>query len=65
MPRSPLPALIASVIALSSAPLAQTPSFRVGEPLPHIHMPDVRTGEPVDLDAFRGKKILIAEFASW
>jgi hypothetical protein len=37
----------------------------VGSPFGDLVLPDIRTGEPVDLASFRGKKVLLIEFASW
>ncbi len=60
-----LPAL--SALLLSHSPQAQddgTP-WVVGLPAPDVQLPDIRTGEEVALSSFRGKKVLLAEFASW
>lgn len=64
--------LITALFALSfalaapNAPVMETETFFVvGEPAPHVHLPDVRTGIPVELESYRGKKVLLAEFASW
>ena len=38
---------------------------RVGEPHPDFVLPDIETGKPVSLSHFRGKKILLLQFASW
>lgn len=45
-------------------PEPRTP-WVVGEPLPHVHLPDVTTNACVDLARYRGKKLLLIEFASW
>lgn len=37
----------------------------VGEPAPHVHLPTIDGGEPIDLADHRGTKVLLAEFASW
>jgi len=39
--------------------------WTVGEPAPHVHLPDIATGAAYDLERYRGKKVLLAEFASW
>jgi hypothetical protein len=39
-------------------------SFRVGRIAPDITIPD-RTGRPVRLRDFRGKKVLLVTWASW
>ena len=65
MPRLLLPLVLMALPLTAGSVAAQLPSFRVGEPLPHIHLPEIRTGEPIDLAQYRGRKVLIAEFASW
>ena len=56
---------IAGVLAMLT-PIASSQSpWKVGTRAPHVHLPDIATGESVDLAQFRGKKVLIAEFASW
>lgn len=40
-------------------------TWTVGEPAPHVHLPEITTGRAIDLTQYRGKKILLAEFASW
>ena len=57
-------ALAVAMSASGSEAFAQSP-WRVGARAPHVHLPDIATGEPIDLAQFRGKKVLIAEFASW
>lgn len=38
---------------------------KVGEPHPDFTLADIRTGKPVSLTDFRGKKVLLIQFASW
>lgn len=60
--------LLTSLLSLAtvfSPPAIQDATWTVGSPLPHIHLPEITTGKPIDLAQYRGKKILIAEFASW
>lgn len=33
--------------------------------LPHIVLPDIRTGEPFDLRSLRGQRVLLIAWASW
>ncbi len=64
--------LVGALATLQAAPDAspapppepRTP-WVVGEPLPHVHLPDVTTNACVDLARYRGKKLLLIEFASW
>ena len=59
-------ALLASTaLALSASALsAQTP-FRVGERLPDLHLPTIDGKRTIDLAEFRGKRLLLIEFAAW
>ena len=57
--------LTLAIAASSSNASAQSSPWQVGRPAPHVHLPDIDTGDPVDLADFRGKKVLLAEFASW
>ena len=50
------------LLAVNAA--AQT-SWQVGQPLPHVHLPTIDGKEEMDLSSFRGKKLLLIEFASW
>jgi len=61
----PLLALVGSPASLTSLPPAQETTWTVGELAPHVHLPEITSGEPIDLAQYRGKKVLIAEFASW
>jgi len=56
-----LAALALSTVSVS----AQGSPWQVGQPAPHVHLPDIATGEAVQLSDFRGTKVLLAEFASW
>jgi hypothetical protein len=38
---------------------------RVGDRHPDFTLPDVATGKPKSLSDFRGKKVLLIQFASW
>ena len=41
------------------------PRIKVGERLPELTLPALASGEPTELNSFRGKKLLLIEFASW
>jgi len=58
-------ALTGTLAATSAASATDELRWVVGEPAPHVHLPDIRTGKAIDLDQYLGKKVLIAEFASW
>ena len=51
--------------ALAAPVLAQGYAPKVGEPHPEFTLPDIQTGKPVALADFRGKKVLLIQFASW
>lgn len=40
-------------------------SPRLGQAHPDFTLPDIKTGEPVSLSQFRGRKVLLVHFASW
>ena len=57
-------------IALSACPAPQESSepvtqWVVGEPAPHVHLPEITSGAAIDLARYHGKKVLLVEFASW
>ena len=51
--------------ALAAPVRAQDYAPKVGEPHPAFTLPDIQTGKPVALTEFRGKKVLLIQFASW
>jgi len=51
--------------ALAAPALAQGYTAKVGEHHPAFTLPDIRTGKPVALADFRGRKVLLIQFASW
>ncbi len=52
-------------IACAFALFAQEPEFVVGKPAPPLRLPTVEGGPPISLGSFRGRKVLLIEFASW
>jgi len=56
-------ALIGSALASSS--LADETAAKVGERHVELTLPDIHTGKPVSLSEFRGKKVLLIQFAAW
>jgi hypothetical protein len=65
MPRFiPVPAAAA---LLATAALAPAAGYRpaVGTRHPDFTLPSLETGKPVSLADFRGKKVLLVQFASW
>ena len=52
---------LAAVLALALAPQ----DLVVGEKHPELRLPTIDRGRTLGLSQFRGKKILLIEFASW
>ena len=55
------PVFLAAAIQASAAPYAP----KVGQRHPDFTLPDIATGKPTSLSDFRGKKVLLIQFASW
>lgn len=53
-----------AALALAASAAAQTP-YEVGRALPALRLPTVEDGRTVDLAGYRGKRLLLIEFASW
>lgn len=51
------------VSGLATAATAAAP--KVGERYPDFTLPDTATGKAVKLSDFRGKKVLLIQFAAW
>jgi hypothetical protein len=63
----PLLALLSSAL-LGTPPLpasAQEVPVRVGEPFPALVLPSLEDGSPLSIEQFRGRKVLLHQFASW
>jgi len=56
-------ALLGCILAVPA--LAEGYAPKVGERHAEFTLPDIQTGKPVSLSDFRGKKILLIQFASW
>ena len=50
---------------LASAARADGYNPKVGQRHPDFTLPDIQTGKPVSLSDYRGKKVLLIQFASW
>lgn len=61
--------LAALPLALSTALLAPAGAaavqVRVGERFPALVLPSVADGSPLSVEQFRGRKVLLHQFASW
>ena len=60
-----LPILAATILVAASTTTAQKRGAKVGDYHPDYTLPSLANGKPVSLSSFRGKKILLIEFASW
>jgi hypothetical protein len=60
-------ALLASAMLLgSSSPVSAAPyAPKVGQRHPDFTLPAIGDRAPVSLSSFRGKKVLLIQFASW
>ena len=50
---------------LASTAWADRYNPKVGQRHPDFTLPDIQTGKPVSLSGYRGKKVLLIQFASW
>jgi hypothetical protein len=58
--------LVATAILSTVTPVFADPyEPNVGRRHPDFTLPDIRSGEPISLSRFRGKKVLLVHFASW
>ena len=62
-----LSAILLTVVAagLPVPALAAAPAAKAGQRHVEFTLPDIETGKPVSLSDFRGKKVLLIQFASW
>ena len=57
--------VVVAVLASMGAPAAHAGDVDVGDPHPEIRLPTIDGRETVSLDALRGTKVLLIQFASW
>ena len=57
--------LAALAFGLTAPALADGPTATAGQRHVGFTLPDIETGKPVTLSDFRGKKVLLIQFASW
>jgi hypothetical protein len=58
--------LVMAVFPAALAPSQAAPyAPAVGQRHPDFTLPDIVTGKPTALSDFRGKKVLLIQFASW
>lgn len=65
MARSPVFSLALLLTALGSVDLAGAAPPNVGERHANFTLANIADGKPVSLSDFRGKKVLLIQFASW
>ena len=55
------------LVVLAAAPPSKAAPYepRVGQRHPDFTLANIDTGKPVSLSDFRGKKVLLIQFASW
>ena len=58
-----LPVLLAG--ALPASLDAEEVPVRVGQPYPALVLPALADGAPLSIEQFRGRKVLLHQFASW
>jgi hypothetical protein len=57
--------LLAASLLVSSIRGQDDITPKAGQPFPEIAFPTLAGGKPVTLASFRGKKVLLIQFASW
>ncbi len=65
MTRALLSLVVLAVLAAMLAPEARARDVDVGDPHPEIRLPTIDGRETVSLQALRGTKVLLIQFASW
>lgn len=64
---SAIAAIAPAVVAMSIAGPVDGAGYgpKLGARHPEFTLPEINTGKPVSLSDFRGKKVLLIQFASW
>lgn len=57
--------LVLIAAAAAATVHAELPAPRPGEPYPTHLLPSLSDGRPLSIAHFRGKKVLLLQFASW
>ena len=68
MPRLPLTLALLPLLLAGALPAsleAEEVPVRVGQPFPALVLPALADGAPLSIDRFRGRKVLLHQFASW
>jgi len=61
----PVVLLGAPLLALPRSVNAEEVPVRLGEPFPALVLPSLVDGSPLSIEQFRGRKVLLHQFASW
>lgn len=54
----------ATAVAGDDLPVEREP-LAVGQPVGNLVLPRIDGGDPIGFETFRGRKVLLVEFASW
>jgi hypothetical protein len=57
-----------AVLLVAALPLpsgAEEVPVRAGQPFPALALPALADGSPLSIEQFRGRKVLLHQFASW
>jgi hypothetical protein len=68
MTPEPLRLTFLAIALLGAPPLSANATevpVRVGEPFPSLVLPSLADGSPLSIEQFRGRKVLLHQFASW
>jgi len=63
----PYPLILVAALSLAASDFAHAAPYspKVGRRHPDFTLPNIEGGKPVSLSDFRGKKVLLIQFASW
>jgi hypothetical protein len=59
----PITAMLLAGLPVPSSAAGQ--AARVGEPFPALVLPSIADGSPLSIASFRGRVVLLHQFASW
>lgn len=57
--------MVGTLGLISPGPVADSYEPRVGQRHPDFSLPSIHDGTPVSLSQFRGRKVLLIQFAAW
>ena len=68
MPQIAMRLALLAIVLLGTLPLplkAEEVPVRVGKPFPALVLPSLADGSALSIEQFRGRKVLLHQFASW